>query len=37
MPYIQWFQLDDPPDYGKCVAAMLAALAEQKFIPQQEP
>ena len=36
MPYIQWFQLDDPPDYRKCVAAMLDSLAEKKFIPQQD-
>lgn len=37
MPYIQWFQLENPPDYQRCVAEMLAALQKQNFIPKQEP
>lgn len=35
MPYIQWFQLEDPPEYQRCVADMLAALQAKDFI--QEP
>lgn len=33
MPYIQWFTLEDPPDYAVCVAGMLQTLEEKQFIP----
>lgn len=31
MPYIQWFTLEDPPDYAACVAAMFQVLQEKQF------